>query len=254
MARKHTVRLIVLALLLAACDGAGPSSSVEPVRVVSDPHTVCPNGEELALRVDARGEQVLRGDIDGDGAEDEVWLASDPSVADPCSDFLAVETADRIYWAVTNRSDTPSSLETPTLNSLSEIDEEVGKEIVVNLEAGASTQFVGVFKLTRAGLERMVGDGEGLGPFGTEIEGLFAYGGSVGHLEAVDCTQDGLVVMSVGLPVGAAADAYKIERRFFTSSYTAFVLEEELTEKHIVQGLKVDDFPEFAASPFGSCD
>jgi hypothetical protein len=62
------------------------------------------------------------------------------------------------------------------------------------------------------------------------------------------------VVITVALPVGAAADAYKVERRFFSPSYTGFHLQEELTEKHTVEGLKIDDFPEFAGSPFLSCD
>ena len=254
MARKHATGLILIVALLAGCEGAEEPSKVEPLRVKGDPHTVCPNGEETALAGGADREQALSGDVDGDGSEDKVWLSSDPSSSHPCRNFLTVETDDRIFWAATDSSEVPSALESPTLNSLSDIDSDPGAEIVVNLEAGASTQFVGVFKLTRAGLEQMSVDGEAPGVFGGEIEGLLPYGGSVGHLEAVDCAQDGLVVMSVALPVGAGADAYEVERRFFDPSYTGFHLEKDLTEKHTVQGLKVDDFPEFAGSPFLSCD
>lgn len=252
MVRKHTSRLIVLAVMLAACEGATPPDQVAPKRVVGDPHTVCSNGQEVVLAVDSRGDQTLRGDIDGDGLDDRVWISSDASGAPPCKDLVGVETKDEIYWAAANVSDVPSSLQAPRLNSLADVDGDGSREIVIDLEAGASTQFVGVLKLTRAGLERMSVDGEGPGRIGGS-EGLFAYGGSVGHLEAVDCTPNGFVVISVALPVGAAADAYEVERRFFSSTNTSFVLEKGLTEKHTVEGLKVDDFPEFAGSPFGSC-
>ena len=255
---------MVAALLLAACEGGEPPVTSEPsltaqpspsdgtVRVVGDPHFECPNAEEVAVSVNSRGEQTLTGDVDGDGAEDEVWLSTDEPAPDRCGHFITVETADRIYWAATDTSDVPSSLEAPTLNSLADIDGDGDVEIVVNLEAGASTQFVGVFALTRSGLERMTVDGRGPGPFGAEIEGLFAYGGSVGHLEAVDCLDDH-VVLSAAIPSGPPG-AYEVERRFFSPAGTALVLEKDLTEKHTVRDLKVDDFPEFAGSPFLSCD
>lgn len=200
---------------------------------------------------EAEDDRTLSGDVDGDGVDDRVWLSSDPSAAEGCKAFVTVETADRIYWASTT-SGVPSSLQEPTLNSLSDIDGEAGSEIVVNLEAGASTQFVGAFMLTRAGLERITVDGRGPGPFGGEIEGLFAYGGSVGHLEAVDCV-DEHVVLSAAIPSGAAG-SYEVERRFFSPSLTALVLDRGLTERHKVRDLRVDDFPEFAGSPFLSCD
>ena len=264
MARKHATCLILAALLLVACEGVEPSVTDEPsgtarpspsdgaVRVVGDPHHDCPNADEVAVSVDSRGQQTLSGDVDGDGAEDEVWLSTDERAPGRCGHFIMIETADRIYWAATDTSDVSSSLEVPTLNSLADIDADGDVEIVVNLDAGASTQFVGVFALTRAGLERMTVDGRRPGPFGAEMEGLFAYGGSVGHLEAVDCV-DGHVVLSAAIPSGSPG-TYEVERRFFSPAETVIVIVGELTEKHIVRDLKIDDFPEFAGSPFQSCD
>ena len=47
-------------------------------------------------------------------------------------------------------------------------------------------------------------------------EDLFAYGGSVGHLSAVDCTGDGGVVISTATPGAARSEAeqgiYDVER------------------------------------------
>lgn len=256
---------MIAALLLAACEGAEPPVTARPpvtaqpprsdgtLQVVGDPQIDCLNADEVAVSMDSRGEQTLTGDVDGDGAEDEVWLSMDETAPERCGQFITVETADRIYWAATDTSDVSSSLEAaPTLNSLADIDADGDVEIVVNLEAGASTQFVGVFALTRAGLERMTVDGRRPGPFGAAMEGLFAYGGSVGHLEAVDCV-DGHVVLSAATPSGPPG-RYEVERRFFSPAETVIVIVRELTERHIVQGLKIDDFPEFAGSPFLSCD
>jgi len=255
MVRKHATRLIFISLLLIACEGAEESPQVEPAEVVSDPHTACPNGGEVAVDQSLQIGQVMEGDVDGDGADDRVWLSADPSGPPRCRGFLTVETEEKTYWAVTDASEMPSSLQEPLLSSLPNIDGEGGAEIVVNLEAGASTEFVGVFKLTRAGLERMGVDGRAPGPFGGESRDLFAYGGSVGHLEAVDCAGDGLVVMSAALPSRNDARSYRVERRFFETGPTSGLsLKRELTERHTVRDLKVDDFPEFAGSPFLSCD
>jgi hypothetical protein len=144
----------------------------------------------------------------------------------------------------------------PTLNSLIQLDFEPGEEIVVNLEAGASTQFVGVFKLTADGIERITIEGRGPGPFAQEIaqENLFPFGGSVGHLEAVDCLNPALIVMSAATPKGNSADRYKVERRFFRLEGTVLSLQPEANEVHEVEGLTVDSFREFAGSPFLSCN
>ena len=257
MVRKHATGLILMAALtLVACEGAEESPKVDRLQVVTDPHVACANGTDVALGDALRSEDVptLTGDIDGDGGDDRVMISTDPEGPEGCRFFLIVEGLQHAYWAAIDSGQGTSSLENPTLSSLSDIDGEAGMEIVLNLEAGASTQFVGVMKLTRPGLERVTIDGRGPGPFGAEMEDLFPFGGSVGHLEAVDCAPEGLVVMSAALPVGAGADTYRVERRFFSPSHTALVLEKKLTERHTVEGLKVDDFPEFAGSPFLSCD
>jgi hypothetical protein len=98
--------------------------------------------------------------------------------------------------------------------------------------------------------------GQGPGPFAEDLarDDLLAFGGSVGHLEAVDCDANGDVVISVALPEGNTAEAYEVERRFFTSAGAKIVLVRSRTERHTVDATGIDDFPEFAGSPFGSCD
>lgn len=260
MARKHPTRLILAGLViclmlgLTGCDDGNQPQEVQPIAVVDDPHQACPNGREVSFSLDHRGEQLIEDDVDGDGKDDRVWLSSDLSAPPGCQNFLTVETETTAYWVATDSSEVASSLQTPRLNLVSDIDGEPGAEVIADLEAGASTQFLGIFKLTGTGLERVVVDGKGPGPFAGSGTDLLPYGGSVGHLEAVDCSDDGYVVMSAAVPAGDGADRYVVERRFFTMTTSALVLEKEQTEKRTVSGLKIDDFPEFAASPFGSCE
>lgn len=246
---------VAAAGLLAACTtGAKDSREVPPIGIVGDPHVSCMNGSNAALEGRFRTPGQLTGDVDGDGHEDRVWMSTDPSAEAGCKSFLTVETDDTAYWAAADPSGTPRALQVPTLNSLSEINTEPGAEVVVNLETGASTQFVGVFTLTRAGLERVTVDGKGPGPFAGELDDLFAFGGSVGHLEGIDCTEDGLVVMSAAFPEGGTAETYSVERRFFHAARTTLILDKALTERQKIDASKVGNLPELGGSPFLSCD
>ncbi|MEA2517332.1 MAG: hypothetical protein QOG16_1170, partial [Actinomycetota bacterium] len=129
-----------------------------------------------------------------------------------------------------------------------------GVEIVVNVEMGASTQFAALFMLTNEGLVPMGLKGKGPGPFASDLGDLFPFGGSVGHLDAVDCTDEGDVVMSAAIPSGDSADAYEVERRFFRVQGSKLVLDKDRTRVEVVDAAGVDEFPEFSGSPFLSCN
>ncbi|MFN2586937.1 MAG: hypothetical protein ABR613_02300, partial [Actinomycetota bacterium] len=79
-------------------------------------------------------------------------------------------------------------------------------------------------------------------------EGLLGFGGSVGHLEAVDCAPGGGIVSSFAAPDGRS---YRIERRFLVFDGPRLVEDRVEVERAPLEEL--DRFPEYAASPFGSC-
>ena len=99
----------------------------------------------------------------------------------------------------------------PTLNRLAQIDGRPGAEIVVNLAAGASTQFVGAFAVAEGTVERLATTGD---EASSGTADLFAFGGSVGHLEAVGLHDEGRSCVERHSQSGSLSG----DRRFFTPS------------------------------------
>jgi hypothetical protein len=255
MVRKHSSRLIAfvgLVLLLGACTGDPERAADTRPTVVHDPHVRCSNSDIVFDDAFRLGGQAS-GDIDGDGSNDKVWIALDPDAEPRCKSFLGVDTGASMFWASTNPDGEPRTLERPSVNTIAIINDQPGSEVVLNLETGASTQFVGVFTLGRAGIELMGVDGKGPSPFAGEVASLIPFGGSVGHLDGVDCSGD-LVAMSSALPSGDEADAYDVETRYFAPLRTSFSLVEDMTERLTVETADLDDTPTLSAAPFGSCD
>lgn len=253
---SRALALLTCLLLLAGCTSDQPIDGPDGgVGVRTDPEGTCENESSVVDSTEVPTEGVLAGDIDGDETDDEVYIATDDDAEAGCRSFVVVTSDGTIYSAPVDPSGKQRSLPEPTLNSLIQLDFEPGMEIVVNLESGASTQFVGVFKLATDGIERITIEGRGPGPFAQELaqDNLFPFGGSVGHLEAVDCLNPALIVISAATPMGNAADRYKVERRFFRLEGTVLSLQPEANEVHEVEGLTVDSFREFAGSPFLSC-
>lgn len=199
----------------------------------------------------------LSGDVDGDGSEDTIYLVADEQAEPRCRSFLVIDTGARSMSAAVDPSGAARALASPSLRLTAPINDAPGDEIVVNIESGASTEFVGIFTATSEGLARVEVEGKPPGPFAQELtrDALFPFGGSVGHMEAVDCAQeDGFVVLSAAIPSGSAAMVYDVERRFFRAEGATLTLVPELTEKREMRNHDVHDLPEFASSPFGSCD
>jgi hypothetical protein len=255
MARKHPTRIAFLVGILLAFAACMPTVIEEDVRLSLYQDGRCDNEAAVVDNELRRQEGSLKGDLDGDDSEDEAYIVADRAGKPGCRSFLVMSVGSSRYSATIDPSGQPRSLAVPTLHSLAEIDGYPGLETVVNVEMGASTQFVSVFTFgdERTPPQQLELRGKPPGPFAGELGNLFAYGGSVGHLEAVDCL-DEHVVMSVALPVGDSADTYEVERHYFAPEGNQLVLNKALTEKVMVAGLKIDDFPEFAGSPFGSCD
>jgi hypothetical protein len=250
----------VVASIGIACGGNGnPTIAVSPSArssPVATPTLACPNEAAVASDAGLRIGGTLSGDVSADGTDDDVSLHLDESAPIGCQAFVVVETEAGVRAAPVWLLGADGGLPAPSLSLLVRIGGGSGAEVLVNEASGASTQFVGAFTMTGGSLQRLqLGEATGAGPPGAGMEGLFAFGGSVGHLEAVDCTSDGIVV-SVAVPAeGRSAFArgtYEVTRRLFELSDATLVLASRERARLPIDDLNAE-FPEFARSPFLSC-
>jgi hypothetical protein len=184
------------------------------------------------------------GDVDGDGRSDRVYLIVDPSAEPGCRAFVVVRSRDRLSAAALDDSLISFELGFPRLNSLPAIDSEPGLEIVVDVAQGASTSFVEVLTFSQgrpAPVRPALISGI--------PAGLFAHGGSVGHLDAVDCRR-GLVMVS---SAAARSRGYLVTRRFLEPHGSRWLLRPSLTQRNTIRPQQIGRFEEFSAPPFASC-
>lgn len=186
---------------------------------------------------------ALGGDVTGDGTEDSVYLVRNEGAQVPCRDLLFAET-DAGVLASELSDGRPYALPQPRLNTLAAIDGRPGAEIVVDLEQGASTQFVGLFTVLDGQLQRVRFQGEG------GLGDLFPYGGSVGHIEASDCGENGTVIVSVATPM---RDEYQVERSVYLFQGEELELDRAASDRIRVAAEEIQDLPEYRSPPFGSC-
>jgi hypothetical protein len=260
MARMRSIRVLVALVLLAgvACGGddettpeplatPAPSPTVEESQTSAPSPTAtgfaCPNQEEALTHVGEDG-RSLRGDVDGDGSDDTVSIVVDLSGEPGCLAFIVIESADGVNSAPIDQEGLSTDVGFPALVSLVNIDGEPGVDVLMNMVAGASTQFAGVFTApggvpTRLRFEQP-----------TEFGDLFPTGGSVGHLEASDCIGPGAIIISTATP---KADDYKVTRTAYVVVDGELSPQEEGVETVRIPLERLDRFPEFQASPFGSC-
>jgi hypothetical protein len=175
-----------------------------------------------------------------------VSLAFDDRGAVGCQAFLVVEGSGEGAVLAIEAFDRAYGLPQPRLNTLAEVDTAPGSEVVIDLVAGASTQFVGLFTMAGGELARVEVEGD---EFPTDD--LFPYGGSVGHVEASDCAgAAGTIVISSATPRG---DDYQVTRRFFRFRGSTPRAEPSSTERDRATLEELGRFPEYRSSPFGGC-
>jgi len=247
------VTVIVLLGALSGCDGDGsraptppaddpPSASGTPLEQETD-LTRCVNQEEAATAGTRLGGDV-GADVTGDGSEDLAYLVRDDDGETGCRDFLVVETEDGSLVTPLSDPGQDYSLPAPRINALVSVDDAPGAEVLVDLEQGASTQFVGMFTVTDGALQRVRVRDRG-------IDDLFPYGGSVGHIEASDCTDEtATVIVSVATPL---RDRYEVKRAVYRFSGSDLIPDEDASETVVLAPQRVIGLPEFQASPFGNC-
>ncbi len=186
----------------------------------------------------------MPGDIDGDGRSDRVSLFVDRTAEPGCVALVVVRDRDGIDAVALNDGLISFELGLPRVSSLVDIDSARGLEIVIDVAQGASTAFVGVFSMASGRLERVRPP-----PLPNIPTGMFAHGGSVGHLDAVDCRGNLIMVSSAS----SQGRGYEVIRRFLEPRGPRWRLRRSLTERSSVRPRRIARFEEFSAPPFSSC-
>ncbi|MGH2807406.1 MAG: hypothetical protein ACRDKT_09020 [Actinomycetota bacterium] len=256
----HRLRLVLIALcLLAACDGGDTSAEPSPRSVPSSATTAaaptqpaCRNQADVVSDPAAGVGGALEVDVDGDGNDDEVFVALDERAEEGCRAFVAVDTGTEILAAPVWETGPQGGLPQPGIVALVDVNGEPGNEVIVREAAGASTEFAGLFVVTDGVLARVTIEGssdEGIS------DNLFAYGGSVGHLEAVGCEGAGTIVTSFATPGNSPGDLeegiYNVERKLFVFD-GATLIDAGIQQERIPVD-ELGQFKEFGSGPFGTC-
>ena len=245
---RQMVGVLLFAFLFSSCDSGDAPDRPVPAASVASEDDGCPNQAEAV----ASFEPALSADIDGDGSDDPVAIVTDDGGDTGCRTFILVDIEGGAVSEPIWVHEEQGGLTAPRINSVAQIDGRLGFEILVDEMTGASTQFVGAFTLVDGMLERLEPPEAADDIWAGSSDGVFPYGGSVGHIEGADCHADGGIVVSAALPAGPSENTYVVVRRFFDIEGAELTLRD--TERPIATAKEVfEDFPEFRASPFGSC-
>jgi hypothetical protein len=209
-----------------------------------EPSTDCPNETSALADRKLSRPNPLGGDVDGDGIADQISLVVDPQGGPGCRAFVVVDGLSGRMVAAITEPDLAIELGLPTLRGLIGIGDVGEDEIIVHIHSGASTEFLGLFTVVDGTLLRMsVAQGDGSGA-------LFASGGSVSHLEAIDCADANVVISSA---VSKGRFKYRVERAFHAVEDAQLIPQPDLLEQRVVHIDDLGQLQEFTRTPFGSC-
>jgi hypothetical protein len=243
--RRTLVVLIVIATFAVACESgsSGEPSETTATEDRSSPpiEPDCSNQAEVIADPESVRSRRLSADVDGDGRDDTLSVAVNPDSPQGCRAFLVAATGAGSMAEEISDFDISFDLGLPTLEGVVQVGDGPGGEAVVRIVAGASTLFVGLFTVHEGRLQRIEVAGD------AQFGNLFPAGGSVGHLEGSDCTQDGIVI-STGVPKGRG---YEVTRTFY--SVMGSRAEPTGTETDFVRSRDLNRYPELAGIPFLNC-
>ncbi len=206
-------------------------------------------GESSCFESDPSRHGLMRGDVDGDGNRDAVWIIARRR-SGRCRYFVKADLGDstdrkRIRgsrFALRNYSRVMAMIKVDTVS---------GKEFGVVLEQGASTTLAGLFTIRANTIRRMNVHGTGAPP-----DDLFAYGGGISFQFAVDCARRrpaGQVIYTEAV-YDEGSNRYKVRRKWFQVVGIDFHRTAEPTQRERVRpGRLHERFYEFRNNPFGSC-
>jgi Tol biopolymer transport system component len=214
----------------------------------------CLSEDDAALEPSLRKPGSLRGDVDGDGNDDEVSVAIDPQADTPCRYFLVVATSGALTAARIEPTELGPTDEALALEALVPLDTEPGLEIVVDVWHEAATEFAAVFTMRDDIPVRMQIEAPQF------PEDVFAYGGSLSGLSGVDCAEEpGDLLLGIAAPEG---DAWTVDRWPLVVEGDTVRLDPSAPEPHeqhtiseedVSSGALAERFSEFGAAPFLSC-
>ncbi|MEA2460148.1 MAG: hypothetical protein QOH90_325 [Actinomycetota bacterium] len=235
------LRPVALALGFVVVAGGCMSETVTPTdlpRYLTSGD--CPGEEQAVADPSLKKGGPLEGDVNGDGASDEVFLVK--AKGDPdCSNFLVVDVGSAVFSTPLASEGGGLDLGLPFLKGLAQIDGRPGDEVYATVLTGASTEFLSVFSTGSGKLERLEAEGS-YGP-------LFPSGASAAHAEATDCRAGkGRIVVETATrtdPIG-----WNVRWSYFRFDGESFVRDETATSTDPV-GIRRD--PTFKHTPFGSC-
>ena len=238
--------LFPLLVLLGLATGCDNSESPDPEPPLPDtPSTECSNEAELRADKSAR-RGGMRDDVTGDGVAEEVFIAVDEGAEVGCRALLFVRSDEGTSAASLDVEDTELGLGLPALSGLKQIDGKGGSEVIVDMAAGASTLFAGVFTFADGGLDQVRIEGSQ-----PPAENLFAHGGGVAQLSAADCAADNAVLISTAVSEGRR---YRVGRYSYEFDGVLLARNPTQDETRIVRLEMIPrSFPEFARPPFSSC-
>ncbi|HWL66132.1 MAG TPA: hypothetical protein VNP73_09180 [Actinomycetota bacterium] len=247
---RFPVQILAAAMVIAMA-GCDNTPDTQPEGAASSPRARanldCTDEQQVIEDVSLGSGGSVEGDVDGDGEIDTVQIVLDENGEPGCEAFLIVGTSSGNVSIPIWLTGSTGGLPQPSIKTLADVDAKPGLEIVVDEAGGASTQFAGVYTLV---------DGDLAWIELPESEmGLFAYGGSVGHLEAVDCAGDEELFVTRAVP-GQGNEA--LEKSLYDVTRTTYsidggTLEQVSTETDQVPIDRLDRFKEFQTSPFGTC-
>lgn len=214
------------------------------------PASRCLSEDEATADASLRKPGSLQGDVDGDGLEDEVFVAVDPQAEESCRYFLIVESSGGAKVIPITTSAFGPADDVVAVEAMVELNDQPGLEIVVDVWHGAATEFAAVFTMVDRQPIRVDTASR------RRVGYLFAYGGSLSALSGMDCTgKPGIIVVS-----GAHAEGNEwfIERNYFSfdggelQRYGQRERHRLLQKEREALTLK-QDFPEFEPIAFPNC-
>lgn len=222
----------------------GPSPSEAEPSPSETERTSCDQSDSSLPQSYRASGSTLKGDVDGDGDRDEVYLASDQARPERCRNVLVVDSMNgRRAAAAIPPVDWPTT--GPELLLLAEIDGAEGVEPVIVLsEVGFEPGYV--FTMSSGSLERMrLGGGrhEDYFPFYDEFPA------------GTDCaTEPGHIVITTSRISKLGDTHYDVTRSFYRASGSRFELESQ--DEHTVEVARGEAerlWPEVRGQPFRSC-
>jgi hypothetical protein len=185
---------------------------------------------------------TVEGPVDGDRHPDTIVAEVDWLDRRTCRVELVVSTRKGTFRTPVEAAPGGTLLAPPGLLGLVELDRRRGAEIVLLVEAGASTGLVRVYGLQGRSLAA-------LSPV------LFGYAGSVMNRSGVDCTRKrGAVLVSSSATFADASRRYRVVRSFYGLRAGQLRPLPALTERRSVRERGLARFPELARdAPFPSC-